>query len=172
MKNKKGFTLIELLVVVLIIGILASIAFPQYRKSVEKARLSEALETIKSIEDSIGRLLLEYDDEGLENINFDTLDIEFPGAEGQDYNTDNFQYIVVGGTTSPGSPVIDIVATRNNDLYELDTLVDADRSSTFVNYRHYCYTNGTDMGEYICKLLEPQGWWFCEDTSFCGPPEE
>ena len=39
---RKAFTLIELLIVIIIIGILTTMAVPQYQKMVEKSKISQA----------------------------------------------------------------------------------------------------------------------------------
>ncbi len=83
--SKAGFTLIELLVVVLIIGILAAVAVPQYQKAVEKSRISEARVVIRSMQQAFELCRLQYGDgadecgpgeDGL----FSRMDIEMPGT--------------------------------------------------------------------------------------------
>ena len=59
----KGFTLIELLVVVVIIGILAGFAFPQYTRAIEKARATEAVVVAKALQDAMQRHMQEFPDE-------------------------------------------------------------------------------------------------------------
>jgi len=53
--SKKGFTLLEVLIVVIIIGILASIAMPQYIAAIEKSRSAEAVTNIGSLKTSVDR---------------------------------------------------------------------------------------------------------------------
>jgi prepilin-type N-terminal cleavage/methylation domain-containing protein len=46
---RKGFTLIELLVVVLILGVLASIGAPQYMKTVETSKATDAVGLVQML---------------------------------------------------------------------------------------------------------------------------
>ncbi len=95
-RNKKAFTLIELLVVVLIIGILAAVAVPQYQKAVEKSRATEALTLLKALRDQQQLCLLEHgqDDDtctcgqgdGSGNDLFSLANIEIDGEPDDDCN--------------------------------------------------------------------------------------
>ena len=78
MKNNKGFTLIELLVVVLIIGILAAIALPQYFKAVEKSRTAEANTMLGAINHAQAEYSMSQSSGDYAN-SFDNLVIDKPG---------------------------------------------------------------------------------------------
>ena len=70
-----GFTLIELLVVVLIIGILAAIAYPKYEKSVEKAKIMRYLPVLRS---TITAADIYQINTGENATDFSVLDVHFP----------------------------------------------------------------------------------------------
>lgn len=78
MKNHQAFTLIELLVVVLIIGILAAVALPQYKVAVAKSRLAAIKPVLFAIKQAHERYYL-ANGEYLENASseaYEALDIE------------------------------------------------------------------------------------------------
>ena len=74
---KHGFTLIEMLVVVLITGILAEVAIPQYQTAVDRARLTRYITLVRGIADARRRLYLAT---GEWKHHFDELDVSIPGT--------------------------------------------------------------------------------------------
>ena len=94
---KKGFTLVELLAVVIIIAVLSSVAMPQYRRSLERSRVAEALELLPAIYDAQQRYYVEA--EIAPNIvSFPKLDINLrgkvAGTSQNQWKTGNFTYTI------------------------------------------------------------------------------
>ena len=155
--NKKAFTLIELLVVVLIIGILAAVAVPQYQKAVEKSRLAELMQNIRTLKQIASMYVLEN---GVPSSSITLKDIptsmELTGGEwidqGYYYATNYFKYgcdiVGPGGDIEPGKLYCEIWRNNNNSsgdpLYAIAIMQDASS---------LCFTYASSLGNYICQTL-------------------
>ena len=145
---KKGFTLIELLVVVLIIGILSAIALPKYQIAVERARVTQAIVTLKAVSDALNRYYLANGHlpqtagmaEPLADI-VDELDIEIQT------NDPNFRYLSLWSGKSENFSGAYIVAQSNQNGYILGKYLEGKKG--------YCYADEADgsLGVRICKML-------------------
>ena len=154
---KKAFTLIELLVVVLIIGILAAVALPQYERAVEKSRVTEAEIMLRTLNEAQKRCILELGDvdecksggqDGAENGLFTHMDIYLGELIDDPTNVmscgdcaldgKHFVYIV-----EPGGDTVS--AIRKNATYELFW----DENNTLVCFDHY--DNLNEEAPHYCK---------------------
>ena len=150
---QKGFTLIELLVVVLIIGILAAIALPQYQKAVEKSRAAEAIEFLSAV----GRAENIYQlSNGSYTDELEDLDLEFPQLQ-------NFDIGYVGATDAYGAYGIMpasfyITLDRNGGAYSYSLVLGTSKHGTY----------GVCTGdEAICKAIG--GGKYCNNVDDYSP---
>ncbi len=152
--NSGAFTLIELLVVVLIIGILAAIALPQYQKAVEKSRLTEALHNIALIEECFDWYILQH---GLPAHYLDLSELNCPmeinlGNWDEDEDA-NFRYDVHCNNVACGAEIYRI-PTYN---YVLEV------TNGYTEKRRSCITQLTNQGQEICESIKNQGWEYVDD---------
>ena len=157
-ENIKGFTLIELLVVVLIIGILAAIALPQYQKAVEKSRVAEAITILKHAQQDRILDYLEHPDTPSQANDIMNFTGGVWGEDGEFFCTKHFHFDFADPTS--------VYAERTNDdgcVYPLVT-----NSYTLMLETPYMGTSNWQqqrtcfsfdgVGEDVCQSLNSQSW--------------
>ena len=138
----KGFTLIELLIVVVIIGILATVAIPQYRVAMEKSRATEALTVGKALVEATNRAYTERPNE-VPNTRT-SLDVTPSGGSwtaADTYETLNSSYILHG-------EYIEIVTLIRDGSYTIKLYTDGSDTPG----KKECVGQG-DLGKEICNSL-------------------
>ncbi len=146
---KKGFTLLELLVVVLIIGILAAVALPQYQRAVAKSRLTEALLYLNTLEKAVDLYIMRNgisEEEVGEQLDFSKLDIELPSL--------TYHYVGTFSCQTSNTCAQEEIYpfSSGQEPYQLKD----NRSSTGTWTRECDYFSS--LGEYICLDLGKKGW--------------
>ncbi len=109
MERSRGFTLIELMIVIVIVGILASIAYPAYLNQVRESRRTEAKAALQEVMNSQER---HYTTD-----NTYTNDMTDLGYANDPFTTDGGWYQVDGVACGAGGvgECIQLTATAQND---------------------------------------------------------
>ena len=157
MKSNKAFTLIELLVVVLIIGILAAIAVPQYQLAVAKARLSEVMLLVKEIKNQQEMFYLQN---GRYATNCAELNVDLPAGvipvdDGKYFALQKGSYYVFYHCSNEGNRTSvsirdEITSSDSSFLVSIETFFD-NISNESRRGRSYCYTRYEGLGRKLCN---------------------